>query len=109
MHSLTKGLPITRHKIKREFGLGSTIGFTDDGFVFFVADTQTERGAPMQTHFYWDPDQAQNQMTADSITGTALTASRWHTVIIRCTFGRTVIRSSLKETKTVNADSSHTA
>lgn len=58
MHSLTKGLPITRHKIKREFGLGSTVGFTDDGYVFYIADTQTERGAPMQTHFYWDPDQA---------------------------------------------------
>ncbi|NIP25083.1 MAG: hypothetical protein GWN94_10895 [Phycisphaerae bacterium] len=40
------------------YGHGVKIGFTDDKYVFFIADTLGPDGQPFQSQFLWKPDKA---------------------------------------------------
>lgn len=56
------------------FGQGTTVGFTDDGFVFVVVDTkQKEDGRPTQTQLLFRPERA--RAFANSIEQAAMKAS----------------------------------
>jgi len=44
---------------KVKYGNGETYGFTDDGKVFRVTDTQLPDGQPVQLQQVWEPEHAE--------------------------------------------------
>ena len=53
-------------------GMGTQIGYTDDGKVFMVLDSRAPDGQPMQTILQWPPEDARR--IASSLSKAAETA-----------------------------------